>query len=166
MSTAPRRLPASLLAAMLALGLLSGCGHIVVLHDPLKPAEHNDLGVAYQSQGQLTLAEREFRKATRRDPHFARAWLNLGNVSAAQGRWDRAVSRYRRALHEDPRSADAMNNLAFALIQRPDARTDEAERLARAAVAAGGERDSIYRATLDEVLRARDARPPARPPRP
>jgi Tfp pilus assembly protein PilF len=135
----------------------------VVLHDTLKPAEHNDLGVAYQAQGQLALAEREFKAAVRLDPHDARAWLNLGNVSAAQDRWARATSRFRRSLREDPRSADAMNNLAFALVQLPDARFDEAEALARAAVAAGGARDSVYRATLGEVRKARDARtPPAR----
>lgn len=136
-----------------------------MLHDPLQPAEHNDLGVVYQTQGKLTLAEREFRAATRLDPHFARAWINLGNVAAAQGRWERAESRFRRALREDPRSADAMNNLAFALIQRPDAPTAEAEALARAAVAAGGERDSVYRATLDEVLRSRNTRPAPSPAR-
>lgn len=138
--------------------LATGCGHLVVLHDPLSAPEHNDLGVAYQSQGRLELAEREFRAAIHDDPHFARAWLNLGNVATAANRWERAAGRYRRALREDSRSADAMNNLAYALTRIPGTRLDEAERLARAAVAAGGERDSVYRVTLDEVLRERATR--------
>ena len=43
-----------------------------------------------------------------------------------------------------------MNNLAVALL-RQRRRLDEAHALAERAVAAGGERDSIYRATLAEV---------------
>lgn len=147
------------LGAVLAALLGAGCGHIVVLHDPLSAAEHNDLGVAYQAQGQLDLAAREYRRAARRDRHFARAWLNLGNVAAARERWQAAARLYRRALHEDRRSADAMNNLAFALLRTRDGNLDEAETLARAAVAADGERDSLYRSTLEEVRRARGEKP-------
>jgi hypothetical protein len=43
-----------------------------------------------------------------------------------------------------------MNNLAVALLRQGRHR-DEARTLAERAIAAGGERDSIYRATLSEL---------------
>lgn len=130
----------------------------MVLHDPLSAAEHNDLGFVYERQGRWALAEREYRKAVRLDRRFARARVNLGNVAAARGRWNEAEKSYRRAL-EDEELPDALNNLAVALA-RQGKRLDEAERLALRAVSLGGERDSIYRATLEEVrgVRAKSGR--------
>lgn len=144
-----------------ALGLtaavaLAGCGHLVILHDPLSAPEHNDLGVVYESRGELGLAEREYRAAVHRDPHYALAWTNLGNVAAARRRWREAGGRYRRALREAPNSPDALNNLAVALLRGGRSRdADEAERLATRAVSLGGPRDSLYRATLAEVRASR-----------
>jgi tetratricopeptide (TPR) repeat protein len=136
--------------ALLAIAASAGCAHLVVLHDPLTADEHNDLGVAYESSGQLDLAAREYRKSLGLDSHQARARVNLGNVEAARGRWDRAERCYRRALADAPNDADAMNDLAVALL-RQGRRLGEARELAARAVAAGGERDSIYRATQVEV---------------
>ncbi len=130
--------------------LAAGCAHLVLLHDPLTASEHNDLGVAYESSGQRELAAKEYRKALTHDSHQARARVNLGNIEAANGRWGRAEKGYRRALRDSSTDADAMNNLAVALL-RQGRRLDEARALAEHAVAMGGERDSIYRATLAEV---------------
>jgi Flp pilus assembly protein TadD len=130
---------------------LAGCAHLVVLHDPLTASEHNDLGVAYESSGQRDLAAREYRRALRMDPHQARARVNLGNMEAADGRWGGAEKCYRRALGDSSTDYDAMNNLAVALL-RQGRRLDEARALAEHSVAMGGERDSIYRATLAEVM--------------
>ena len=140
-------------ATLVALTALAGCAHLVVLHDPLTASEHNDLGVAYESSGQLDLAAREYRKALRLDSHQARARVNLGNIEAASGRWGSAEKCYRRALVDSSTSYEAMNNLAVALLRQGRA-LDEARALAERAVAAGGERDSIYRATLAEVYSA------------
>ena len=137
-------------SALVAVTALAGCAHFVVLHDPLTASEHNDLGVAYESSGQLDLAARDYRKALRLDPREARARVNLGNIEAANQRWGSAESSYRRALRDSSTDCDAMNNLAVALL-RQGRRLDEARALAERAVAAGGERDSVYRSTLAEV---------------
>jgi len=125
-----------------------------VLHDPLGAAEHNDLGVAYERRGEWRHAEREYHHALRKDRHFARAWLNLGNVAAHDGHWRRAEQRYRRALAGMPGDPDPWNNLAVALVRR-GTHLAEAESLARHAVALAPGRDSLYRATLAEVQAAR-----------
>ena len=137
-------------SALVVATTLAGCAHFVVLHDPLTASEHNDLGVAYESSGQLDLAAREYRKALRLDPREARARVNLGNIEAANQRWGSAESSYRRALRDSSTDCDAMNNLAVALL-RQGRRLGEARALAERAVAAGGERDSVYRSTLAEV---------------
>ena len=129
---------------------LTGCAHFVVLHDPLTASEHNDLGVAYESGGQLDLAAREYRRALRLDPHQARARVNLGNIEAATGHWGSAEKCYRRALSDSSTDYDAMNNLAVALL-RQGRRLDDARSLVERAAAAGDARDSVYRATLVEV---------------
>ncbi len=129
---------------------LAGCSHLVVLHDALTAAEHNDLGVAYEVAGDPQSAAREYRRALAREPGFARAWVNLGNLHAGRRRWALAERCYRRALLHAPADADARNNLAVTLLRR-DRRLGEAEWLARSAVALAGARDSIPRATLAEV---------------
>jgi len=129
---------------------LASCAHFVVLHDPLTASEHNDLGVVYESAGQLDLAAAEYRHSLKLDSHQSRARVNLGNIEAARGRWRGAEKCYRRALADSSTNVDAMNNLAIALL-RQDRQLDEARALAERAVAAGSERDSIYRATLAEV---------------
>src|SRR5512141_346456 len=113
-------------ALMLAAAVsLASCAHLVVLHDPLTASEHNDLGVAYESTGQLDLAASEYRRALRLAPHRAQTSVNLGNVEAARGRWRNAEKCYRRALADSATDADAMNNLAITLL-RQDRRLDEA----------------------------------------
>lgn len=155
---APRR-AAGALAALAAAAALAGCAHFVVLHDPLTAVEHGDLGVAYESGGRLDLAEREYRRALRLDPRLSRVRVNLGNVQAAKGRWRGAEKSFRRALRDSASNADAMNNLAIALV-RQDRGWPEARALAERAVAAGGERAPLYRATLAEVDSAARAREP------
>jgi tetratricopeptide (TPR) repeat protein len=160
-----RRAGAKLAVVLFAAVLLAGCSHLVLLHDPLTASEHNDLGAAYESKGQLALASREYRAALRRNPHHRDARFNLGNIAAATGRWGAAEKCYRIALRDSATDADAMNNLAIALL-RQGRKPAEARSLAERAVAMGGPRDSTYRATLAEVKAAgvSSGRPATREP--
>ncbi|MEO7868635.1 MAG: tetratricopeptide repeat protein [Candidatus Eisenbacteria bacterium] len=140
--------------ALISVAFLGGCAHLVVLHDALSPNEHNDLGVVYESRGELDLAAKEYRRALRLDSHNARARVNLGNIEAAGADWKSAEKHYRLALRDSSTSYDAMNNLAIALV-RQHKRLDEALALAERASASGGQRDTVYRATLAEVRAGR-----------
>jgi Flp pilus assembly protein TadD len=148
----------SILAALIVTAGTAGCSRIVVLHDPLTAPEHNDLGVAYETQGRLDLAAREYRHALKLDPHYGRARLNLGNVEAATGRWGWAEREYRRALADLPGDPDPPNNLAMALL-RLGKDLGEAESLGVRAVGLAAGRDSLYLATLAEVRAAQASRP-------
>jgi len=128
---------------------LQGCAHLVVLRDPLSASEHNDLGVAYEAGGQTQLAAKQYRQSLRLDSHQSRTWVNLGNVQAADGLWSDAEKSYRRALRDSSSDPDAMNNLAVALL-RQGRHLEEARGWSERAIAVGGARDSIYRATLAE----------------
>ena len=152
--SAARRRGGWLALAALAATLVGGCGHLVILRDPLSAAEHNDLGVAYERKGEHDLAAREYQKALRIDSDFARARVNLGNVAAHRARWSEAERCYRRALPHLPEDPDVRNNLAIALLQQ-NRHLDEAERLALEAVARAGAQDSLYQATLADVRAAR-----------
>lgn len=138
--------------ALTATLALAGCAHLVLLHDPLSASERNDLGVAYEASGEHQLAAAEYRKSLRLDPRQSRTWVNLGNAQAAESQWRAAEKSYRRALEESATDTDAMNNLAMVL-HHQGRRRDEARSWAERAVAAGGERDSVYRATLNELNR-------------
>jgi Flp pilus assembly protein TadD len=142
--------PVGVVLTLVVVTALTGCAHLVLLHDPLTASEHNDLGVAYESGGQPDLAAREYHRSLRLDPHQSRTRVNLGNVQMAKGEWRGAEKSYRRALRDSMTNADAMNNLAVALL-RQGRGWDEARALAEHALAMGGERDSVYRATLAEV---------------
>ena len=154
MNGKPRGIRGLAAAALLVVAIgLGGCSRLVILHDPLSAAEHNDLGVAYESAGRLELAAKEYRKSLRLDPRQTRTWVNLGNAEASSGRWRAAEKAYRRALEITATDPDAMNNLAVALLRQGKAR-DEAHRWASQAVSVGGARDSLYRATLAEIERS------------
>lgn len=146
------------MAAAVSLLVLCGCGHLVILHDPLGAPEHNDLGVAYERAGRSEAAAREYRRALRTDSRFARARVNLGNLAAGAGRLAEAERCYRRALADAPGDADARNNLAY-VVARRGGDLDEAEWLARSAVALGAPDDTTYQATLREVLALRRRSP-------
>lgn len=100
--------------------LCVGCAlpKVVVLHDPLTAAEHNDLGLAYERQGLYDLAAKEYTKAVKRDMRWATPRFNLGNLAYRQGDLKGAERHYRTALEREAHNADIMNNLANVLVDQ------------------------------------------------
>jgi len=137
---------------VLLLGTLQACSgfpRIVVLHDPLTPQEHVTLGESYQAQNNTELAVREFQAALRQQSDYGPALIALGNLSFEAGALQEAEDYYRRALDAVPRQPAASNNLAMVYLTRGD-RLDEAERLAKDALAQG---DALRPYVLDTLAK-------------
>jgi Tfp pilus assembly protein PilF len=145
---------------LLVLLLAGGCSRvpkIIVLEDPLTVAEHVELGVAYERQGKLDLAQREYERALRKDGKLYRARFNLGNVFLAKKEYGKAREEYLLALELRPGDADATNNLSWAAIFSGEG-IDEALARMEAVVSALAGRDPVLLDTLG-VLRMRANRP-------
>jgi len=108
-----------MLPFLLVLLLVGGCSRvprIIILEDPLTAAEHVELGVAYERNGELDLALREYERALRKDGMFYRARVNLGNIFLAKKEYGKAREEYLLALELRPGDAEATNNLSWAAI--------------------------------------------------
>jgi tetratricopeptide (TPR) repeat protein len=105
---------------------------VMVIPDPLSPEEHLDLGLAYEREGKLDLALREYEAAG----SIPLAVLGKGNVLFQQGQYRRAEAAYRRLLRGDL-MPEAANNLAFMLIlegRDPERAAELAERAVEEAI--------------------------------
>ena len=122
------------LLCLLVVGCSPPLPRIIVLNDPLDAQGHNDLGVAYEANGDYDLALREYARAAKLENTWDRPLINQGNVLAAQQRWDQAAKSYRAALRRNPGNGEAMNNLAWILLQQDD--LDQAKSWAEKALAA------------------------------
>ena len=100
-----------------------------MLHDPLTPEEHVNLGVSYEKRGELDGALKEYEAAARNMPL---AYLYVGNVCFQQKRFQDAERAYKKAIKKTG-SPEAYNNLAW-LYYETNADLEEAERLAAKAV--------------------------------
>ncbi len=87
-------------------------GQMEQLVENLPPEQLTDLGVMYEREQRLDRAEWAYQHAIWRDPHYARAYVNLGNVLRQQGKPEEARYRYRQAMTADPNSVEAVNNFA------------------------------------------------------
>ena len=101
---------------------LAGCSYlgIYVVDDSLSAAQHNDLGFAYESQGKLESAEKEYKRAIKKDKKWYVPYFNLGNVYFKSAETGKAIKYYRKALKRNSENPDLMNNLAFALLESGD----------------------------------------------
>jgi Tfp pilus assembly protein PilF len=145
---------------LLLLLLAGGCSRIpriIVLEDPLSAAEHVELGVAYETKGELDLARREYERALRKDRKFYRARLNLGNVFLAKKEYGKAREEYLLALELRPGDAEATNNLSWAAIFSGEGIDEALARMESVVLGAGGRRPPLLD-TLG-VLRMRANRP-------
>lgn len=114
---------------------------------------------ALEAAGRPAEAADLYRRQLAGEEATALLWTNLGNAEAAAGNRAAAESAYREALALDPAEPDALNNLAWLLYETggddTGARLDEAEALARRAVAAGGADPYLALDTLGRILAAR-----------
>ena len=143
------------LIALLSFFLFFGCSlpKIYVIDDPLSAVQRNELGFAYETQGNLDLAEKEYTLATKRDKAWAVPWFNLGNVSFKRGDHQKAKRRYREALKRDRENSDVMNNLAYVLYR--DGEYEEAEKWINRALSIRAEDE--YLDTKEKILGAKCA---------
>jgi len=76
-----------------------------VRRNPRKPEYPHLLGMAYQEQGDLALAEKYYLRAVLNDSDFAAAHLSLGQLYAARKEYDSARKHFQAVLSLSPDSA-------------------------------------------------------------
>ena len=150
---------------LLGLLLLTGCSVLRVdappplTHARYTSETHNDFGVAYENEGELERARRQYRQAVDKDETNHVAWTNLGNVLYRSGRGREAQDAYRRALALAPGYGPAVNNLAMACLEAEPPRPGLALKILEAHLALV---EPPYRAAVLETLdEAREALPAA-----
>jgi len=137
----------------LAIGLVVFCVHacslprIIVLDDPLTPEEHLNLGVAYERNGELDSALKEYQVASKK---LEVAYLYMGNIYFQKNELENAESYYKKTIKKDPKNADAYNNLAW-LYYIKKANLKEAEALASKAIDLNPSKADDYRDTLEKI---------------
>lgn len=141
---------------MICFIIINGCAfpRIIVLDDPLSPEEHINLGVAYEKQGELDNALKEYGKASEKIPL---AYLYMGNIYLQKNEHENAEASYKKAIRKDPQNADARNNLAW-LYYLTKENLDEAEDLALQAIALNPEKKDIYQDTLEKIREMKSER--------
>lgn len=160
-SASRRRFIVPLLWAVLT-SFLPACSvpKFIVLDDPLSPAEHLQLGLSYEKQGNLDFAEKEYLLAAKDIPE---AWLYLGNVAFSRKAYEVADQYYRKAIRRIPSDPRAYNNLAW-MYYELDIRLDEAERLAEEAFRlAPSDAAAPFEDTLIKIRNRRSTVPKAAP---
>ena len=85
-----------------------------VKKSPDSEIAHDNLGLAYASQGQWDRANAEYQTVLRLKPDSEIAHNNLGLAYASQGQWDRAIAEYQTVLRLKPCFAEAHYNLGVA----------------------------------------------------
>ena len=140
-----------MLTALLA--LLPACSslpRIIILHDPLTPEEHLNLGVAYEKKGEFGQAMKQYKTASKKLPS---AYAYMGNVCFEEKDFKCAEKYYKKAIDKDPKNPDTYNNLAW-LYYTEKEKMDEALKLARTAAglkASDPAKEAAYKDTLNQI---------------
>jgi tetratricopeptide (TPR) repeat protein len=77
---------------------------------------HNNLGMAFQSQGKIEQAISQYKQVLQFKSDDARAHNNLGNALRAQGKFEEANEHYTQAIKYKQDFAEAHNNLGISLV--------------------------------------------------
>src|SRR5260370_370737 len=132
----------------------SGGGHAAIFIQPRDPVAGSiRAAVALEEEGKTADAANAYRTLLTAHPESLLAWTNLGNVEMQLGHKAAAEEAFRKALALDAGDRDALNNLAWLLFQQK--RLDEAESLARKAVARHGPDPYLVLDTLARILAAK-----------
>ncbi len=131
----------------------SGGGHAAILIHPGSASEALRAAVTLEDAGRYADAANAYRNILAQHPDSLLAWTNLGNAEMQTGHRVEAETAFRKALTVDANSRDALNNLAWLLYESK--RYDEAESMARKAVAQHGPDSYLVLDTLARVLAAR-----------
>ena len=154
----------ALIPTLALAGLFAGCAHLPILivpRDPLSAEEHVRLGAAYEAQDLRKEAAEQYEFALKKDPAYVPAWMASGNASFEAGDFKNAERCFRRALKLSPHHAGAANNLAMIYLAQ-NINLDEAERLARWALAQDGPLKPYILDTLANIDLRRKRYPEAR----
>lgn len=119
--------------------------------NPRLASAHNNLGSLLGSQGNLKEAVGQFREALAADPHYSEAHNNLGLALRMTGEREEALAHFRAALAQKPDWPEPMNEIAWIVATRPDARArdpKESVRLAERAAKLTGNREPVILDTL------------------
>lgn len=149
------------LALAAALAGCAGLPKVFVDRDPLSADEHARLGAAYEAQGEKKAADAQYLRAVALDRRHQSAWMAIGNRAFEDGDLEKARRCYRRVLGFAPRHPGASNNLAMVYLAQ-GRRLDEAEALAKDALAAEGPMKPYALDTLARIERRRAAAGDAR----
>lgn len=145
--------------ALVLAAALSGCAGLPKVfadRDPLTADEHARLGAAYEAQGEKKAADAQYLRAVATDRRHQSAWMAIGNRAFEDGDLEKARRCYRRVLDLSPRHPGASNNLAMVYLSQ-GRRLDEAEALAKDALAADGPLKPYALDTLAQIERRRAA---------
>jgi len=128
---------------------------IAVLHDPLTPEEHLQLGLNYEKKGLIEEAIKHYEDASKSD---ARGFLFLGNLYLNQKKYDTAEDYYKKAIQKNEKLADAYNNLAWLYFIKGEKLVD-AEDLVKKAIEIeknNPEKVKIYEDTLEKIKKLKN----------
>ena len=80
---------------------------------PLNATAHNNMGYAYQKEGNVEMAIKEFMLAIRLQPDLFDAYNNVGGVYHRLGRLQEAADTFKDLLDKNPNFFKAYNNLGL-----------------------------------------------------
>lgn len=135
----------------------NGGGHTAIL---IRPKTTDDViagalgkAILLEDEGKYAEAAAKYHQILTAYPNSVVAWTDFGNTQSQLGNPEVAEQAFRKALSIDPNARDALNNLAWLLYEQK--RLDEAEPLARQALAQPGPDRYMILDTLARILTAK-----------